>query len=198
MTTQPATFHAADFHARELQQGEVLQLQALFDACPEYSLLVNGRAPLPDEAQAEFDAVPPPSFPYTRRWFLGLFDRTGELAGLVDVVSDFCAPQVWHIGLFFIATPLRGTGIAQRIYDALEAWMRRSGAEWLRLGVVAGNPAGERFWQKQGFEQARLREGVDTGGRINAVRVLVKSFEGAPLDGYLALVPRDRPDSQAP
>jgi GNAT superfamily N-acetyltransferase len=191
--TAPLLFQSADLRARELAQGEVARLQAFYDASPEYFMAINGRPPGPSAAQEEFDDLPPPELGFSRRWMVGLFDPSDTLAGIAVVLSDFCAARVWHIGLFLIATPLRGTGAAGRIYDALEGWMHRSGAAWLRLGVVVGNGAGERFWQKCGYREVRLRKGLDTGGRLNDVRVLVKPLvPQAELDTYLALVARDR------
>jgi len=196
--TPPILFRTPDLHARELAASEVARLQALYDASPEYFLAINGRPPGPSAAQEEFDDLPPPELAFTRRWMIGLFDPAETLAGVAVVLSDFCAPRVWHIAFFLVATPLRGTGAAGRIYGALEAWMRQSGAAWLRLGVVAGNGPGEHFWDKCGYREVRVREGLDTGGRINDVRVLAKPLDPrAGLDAYLALVPRDRPDAAA-
>lgn len=198
-TTLPITlFSTPRFSARELAAHEVPLLQALFVANPEYFLTVNGRRPHPDEAQVEFDEMPPPHLGFTRRWFLGLFDAAGALQGVAIVVSDLSAPTVWHVALFLVATPLHGTGAARELYAALEAWMAACGACWLRLGVVAGNARAEAFWQRCGYAQVRQRPGVDTGGRINTIRVLVKPLHGGTLDAYLETVPRDRPDSTLP
>jgi len=79
------------------------------------------------------------------------------------------------------------------IWNALEAWMKRNGARWIRLGVVAGNARAERFWARAGFVETRVREGVTLGRRVNTVRVLVKPLAGRPLADYLALVARDNP-----
>ncbi len=76
--------------------------------------------------------------------------------------------------------------------------MGRAGARWLRLGVVEGNASAERFWARQGFQQVRTRAGVDTGGRVNTLRVLVKPLAAEPLAAYLALLPRDQPGSGLP
>lgn len=184
--------------ARELRADEVPQLQAFFDANPAYFETVNGRRANPDEAQVEFDELPPPHLAFTRRWFAGLFDRGGALVGVAIVVCDLGAPGVWHVALFLLATALHGRGVAQPAFAALEAWARADGARWLRLGVVVGNTRAERFWEKLGFVEARLRHGVDTGGRINDLRVMVKPLEGAPLSAYFEGMPRDRPDSPLP
>jgi GNAT superfamily N-acetyltransferase len=191
-------FASAHFRVRELQRAEVPALQALFDANPEYFLTVNGRRPTPDEARIEFDETPPEHLSYTRRWFCGIFGADDRLEGVAIVLSDLSAPGVWHLALFLLATRLHGSGAAAEVYAALQSWVARSGARWLRLGVVQGNSRAERFWQSRGFRELRLRTDVDTGGRINTIRVLVKPLGDEPLDDYLALVPRDRPGSTLP
>lgn len=194
----PSLFATTGYSARELDVSEVPRVQALFDANPEYFMRVNGRRAHADEAQLEFDEDPPAHLGFTRRWFMGFFGPSDELEGIAVVLSDLCAPAVWHIGLFLIATARHGTGDAAQIYAGLESWMANSGARWLRLGVVRGNAAAERFWQRHGYRDVRLRHDVDTGGRINTVRLLVKPMADAGLDEYLDRVPRDRPDSTLP
>ena len=199
METKTGRFESASYVGRELDRADIAALQALFDANPEYSLLVNGRRPLADEAQIEFDEQPPPDMRFRSRWLTGFHDRDGdELVGVSHVLTDFLAEGVWHIGLFLVATRLHGSGAAAELCDALEAAMAAGGARWIRLGVVVGNVRAERFWARRGYREVRLRRGIDTGGRINDVRVLVKSLQGGSLDDYLARVDRDRPESPAP
>jgi GNAT superfamily N-acetyltransferase len=112
-----------------------------------------------------------------------------------NVVSDLLAPTVWHIGTFIVATSRHRSGDAQALYQELESWARGNGARWLRLGVVSGNARAERFWERQGFAQTRLRVGVNMGTLSNTVRVMFKALAGGSLQDYLALVERDRPDA---
>ncbi|MEP6669299.1 MAG: GNAT family N-acetyltransferase [Chthoniobacter sp.] len=191
----PPIFESAGYYGRELIAAEVPRVQALFDAHPAYFLATNGRRAKPDEAQVEFADFPPAHLTFTQRWFAGLFNRDDELIGVAVVVSDLCAAQVWHIALFLVATHLHGRGVGSEIFVALEAWMRASGAKWLRLGVVEGSARAERFWARHGFQQVRVRAGVETGGRLNHIRVLVKPLGASGVAEYLALVPRDQPDS---
>ena len=160
--------------------------------------------------------MPPPHLSFGQQWCLGLFAQrgaaaaggAGPLQGVVMVTRDLCAPGVWHLGLFIVATCLHGRGVADAAYAALEAWVRRSGARHLRLSVVKGNGRAERFWARQGFVELRAREGVDTGGRVNTVRVMLKPLlVHAPpgsaamaevLQAYWQIVPRDRPGSPLP
>lgn len=190
-------FGGAGFHVRELQADEVPRVQAFFDANPEYWLAVNGVAPPPDLAQVEFDERPPPPWTYVHHRFGGMFrdgDDTGSLIGLVVWVEGFAAADVAHLALFIVATPLHGSGLAQRAYAALEDCLRGQGMRWLRLGVVAGNAPAERFWARQGYAEIRRREGVDTGGRVNTVRTMLKALTAdATLEDYYAANPRDRP-----
>lgn len=196
-------FDAAGLRARELQRVEVPLLQALFEAHPQYFEAVNGRPPRADEAQTEFDDHPPAHLRFARRWFLGLFDGDDRLQGVIVLLSDFTAPGVWHLALLLLATPLHGSGAAQAVHAAMLRWITAQGARWLRLGVVVGNVRAERFWQRLGYVELRQRHGVDTGGLINDLRVLVRPLAADARDAdwretYLGLVPRDRPDSPLP
>lgn len=202
MGAAPVLFTAGRLAARELQPHELPQLQALFDADPGYFLTIGGQPPRPDEARQEYDEMPPPELGHSRRWFLGVFERDdagGErLAGMAIVVADLCAATVWHIALFFVATRLHGRGTASALYLALEDWVRAQGACWLRLGVVVGNAPAERFWARHGYRQTRLRTQVPAGDRLNTVRVMHKPLAGGGERDYLALVPRDAPESDLP
>jgi GNAT superfamily N-acetyltransferase len=191
-------FQSEHFVVRNLAPADLPELQALFEQNPDYFMTVNARLPFADEAEAEFHEMPPAHLPHGQRWFAGVYDGTGTLQGVLHWVSDLIAPSVWHVALFFLATPLHGTGAAREIYGALESWMQRSGAVWIRLGVVAGNGRAERFWDRMGYVQTRVRAAVDTGGRINDVRMLLKPLRGGSIAQYLKLVPRDAPDSELP
>ena len=194
----PVLFASGELRARDLTSSDVPALQALFDANPEYFLTINGRRPHPNEAQVEFEELPPAFLTYTHRWVPGLYDRSDQLVGVASVLSDLMAQGIWHIGLLLIATRLHGRGQASAIYSALESWAFAGGAEWMRLGVVTGNDRAERLWDRLGFVEVRRRAGVDTGGRINDVKVMVKPLRGGRIADYLARIERDRPDSTLP
>ena len=199
-------FESSALFARELRPDEVPRLQAFFDANPGYFIAVNGRPPHADDAQTAFDEMPPPHLGFSRRWFLGLFSREqaeqaaeAPLAGVAIVVSDLGARGVWHLALFFVDGALQGRGVASELYAAMEAWVRGQRAQWLRLGVVEGNLRAQRFRSREGFQAVRSREGIDTGGRLNTVHVLVKPMAAqADLAAYLELTPRDWPGSSLP
>ena len=178
----------------EITADHEAQLQHFFVANPEYFMAVNGEPAGPNEAIAEIETLPPPGWGYSKRWLVGYANAQGELVALADVVADLLAPNVWHIGLFMVATARFGTGDAQALYRSLEAWAAASGAHWLRLGVVQGNQRAERFWEAAGFVQTKLRHGVQMGKRSNTLRVMFKPLAGGTLEQYLCLVERDRPE----
>lgn len=191
-------FESPSHAAVELVERHLPELQALFEANPEYFLLVSGAPPRPNEAVEEFNEEPPAHIPHGRRWFLGFFDGAKRLDGMGIVVRDLGAQTVWHIALYLWATSLHGTGTAKLAHAALENWARSLGARWLRLGVVVGNSRAERFWERLGYVEARRRGNIAAGVLNNEVRIMVKPLDGQDVQEYLALVPRDNPDSDLP
>lgn len=181
------------FACVEMTASSAPRLQRFFEENPGYFVAVNGAPPGPREAAEELSGAPPKEFAFEKVWKLA-FEDAGEMVGMADVVSHMLARDVWHIGLFIVATRLHGTGAALEMYGQLEAWIRSSGARWIRLGVVAGNARAERFWEKAGYVEVRRRNGVAMGRRTNDLRVMVKPLAGATIPAYLALVARDRPE----
>jgi GNAT superfamily N-acetyltransferase len=186
-------FAAGPARACELDEADAPVLQRFFEAHPEYFLFAHGRGPAPDEALLELRDAPPDGVPYTRRWTLGFLDPVDRLLAMANLWSDLLAAGVWHIGLFVVATPLHGSGVAQSLYAALEAWMRAQGAHWVRLGAIRGSRRAEGFWRRLGYVQVRERADVAMGARVHVLRVLVKPLAGGAISDYLGQVARDRP-----
>lgn len=186
--------------ARRLNLDDAPLLQRFIEANPEYWWRVGDAPPGAGEALEELSSRPPPELSWREHHDIGFWQQAGadapaELLGFAIVDSDLVLPGCWHIALFIIATALHGHGQAQACYSALEQWARAGGAQWLRLGVVQGNSAAERFWARQGFVPLRLRGGVAAGQRINTVAVMLKPLvPEAGVAAYLAQVPRDRPE----
>ena len=187
-------FAAGEFAATEMREEDIPRLQAFFEANPEYDLAVNGAPPGPTAARDEFASRPPAEMRHDKCWVLQVDGADGAMAAMAGIVSNMLAPGVWHIGLFIVATRSFGTGVAAELHAALLHWARTKGARWMRLGVVQGNGRAERFWQRQGYVETRVREGIAMGARINTVRVMVKPLDGGTVDDYLASVARDRPE----
>ena len=188
-------FEVGAWRCVELHAQDAPELQRFYEANPEYNVTVYGEPPQTHAAQETFDARPPAGWPYHRKWVLGFRTEDDALVGMADLLSGLFVDPVWHLGLFIVATPLHGLGAAQILYEGLEAWMIERGAEWSRLGVVRGNARAERFWERHGYHDLRLREDVPMGQRTNTIRVMAKPLAEGTLTDYLALVARDRPDA---
>lgn len=201
MNAQPrdvvtALFSAGRFSAFELaKEDDAARLQAFLEANPEYHLAVCGEPPAADEAGKMFESSLPEGWRCRKEWMIGFADARGGLAGMASVISGLFCDEVWHLSLFIVATPLRGSGTSQALYGALEPWMRDNGARWSRLGVVEGNARAERFWERAGYVDVRKRSGVELGRLTHVVRVMVKPLAPGSLADYLAKVARDRPDA---
>jgi len=189
-----ALFTTDRHRAIALAPADAPSLQAFFDANPGYFVAVTGAPALPTEAHDEIVTPPPSDFAWTDRWVMAFRDADDVTIAMANVTSDLPARDVWHIGLFVVATHAFGTGLAAELHDALLDWARAHGARWMRLGVVAGNARAERFWRREGYVQTRVRGGIAMGARVNTVRVMVKPLDGGRVDDYLAVVARDRPD----
>lgn len=185
----PAPFH----RIAELQPDSSDRLQAFFDANPEYWLRVFGSPPGPTDAQELFERFPPPEMTWRTKHVLEIAAGDGSVGAIADVITDLCAPRVWHIGLFIAGTRLHGTGETTSLYRALEGWMRRGGATWSHLGVVVGNIAAERFWEKMGYCDVQLRKNVEMKGRVVDLRRMVKPLAGGTIADYRSIMPRDDP-----
>jgi RimJ/RimL family protein N-acetyltransferase len=191
-TAEQALFDAGPYCAVELAAVDIPELQRFYEANPLYFETVMGEPPQPKSAKETFHAFPPDEMSFTRKWMLGFRDEAGALVAMADVIEDLIADDVWHVGLFIVATRLHGSGAARSLYQALEAWMKSGGARWLRLGVVVGNARAERFWEKCGYRDVRTREGVRMGERLNTLRVMMKPLGAGSVEEYLQLVPRDQ------
>jgi GNAT superfamily N-acetyltransferase len=191
--TNPPLFSAGKLRCFELQEEDIPELQRFFEANPEYFLAVEGKSPGPDEGCEMFHDKPPAGMSFTKVWMMGIVDDANALVGMADVESDLLAPGVWHIGLIILATARHGSGEAHALYQALEDWAVRGGAQWMRLGVVEGNARAERFWEKVGFIEVCRHASVAMGTRMNTVRFMVKPLACGTFAEYLSLVPRDQP-----
>ncbi len=188
-------FQIDRIRAIELTLADAPAVQAFFDRNPDYGVLANGQPPGPNEAVEEMSSAPPADWQFDRQYLIGFVDSTSSLVAFATLVSDTFVPGVWHVGLFMLETRQHGQGVAKALFEALEHWARRQGAQWLRLGVIQGNTRAERFWERVGFIHARERHDVAMGTLSHTVRVMVKPLTTAPLTDYLRLVARDRPDS---
>ena len=124
----------------ELTSDFETRLQHFYEANPAYFDAVQGEPAGPNEAHETLHDDLPAGWPFTRIWLIGDLDADDTLIAMANVVSDLLAPDLWHIGLFIVATARHGSGAAQALYRGLESWAAANGARWLRLGVGRSEP----------------------------------------------------------
>ncbi len=179
--------------AIEVTEADAALLQRFFDANPEYFLATGGAPPRPDEAVQEIRDVPPDGFRHDRVMVLCWLDAEGDAAAMATLVFGLFIPTVLHVGLFIVATARHGGGVSQVCHAAIERVARNRGYQWLRLGVVSGNTRAERFWERCGYLQVRVRDGVAIGRLTQTIRAMVKPLGPASIPDYLQQVIRDQP-----
>ena len=191
-----AAFSTARFCATEITESNADVLQRFFDVNPKYFLTTGGAPPRSNEAIEELRDVPPNGYPYSRILIVCWADKEGETVAMATLVFDLFAERVLHIGLFIVATARHGDGTAQECHAAIERVARAHGYAWLRLGVVSGNARAERFWERCGYGEIRVREGVEIGKLTQTIRVMLKPLSDKGVADYLTQVPRDQPGQQ--
>ena len=183
----------AEWFAVVAEPSSVDELQTFYEANPGYWHLTHGRPPHPSEAAESFDFSPPPDMSYTALpvWLIRAHPSR-RIIGEVSAATDLMASGVTHLGFFIVETARHGTGFADEVYAAYEAWAIAQGARWLRLGVVERHLRAQRFWRRHGYAEITRRQNFVIGDVNHTLLVMVKPVAPNTLDEYLARVPRDR------
>lgn len=142
----------------ELAEADVQEVADLYGRCADYFLLQDGVPPTLADASALFTEVPPEKDAGDQT-VLGWRAREG-LVAVAQILRDFPSDGTWFLGLMIVDASRRGRGLGRSIYAAVEHWAAARGATEMRVAVLEGNGAGERFWRSLGFEEVR-RVGPD-------------------------------------
>jgi ribosomal protein S18 acetylase RimI-like enzyme len=110
----------------------------------------------PDAAKAaSFFTESPPGCDPSRSHHLGLYvdDRLG---GLAELSFGFPDPGDAYLGLMILAPRFRDQGYGCILLARVEELARAASAAKIYLAVLAENPRGLAFWQRQGFRATGL------------------------------------------
>lgn len=102
-------------------------------------------------------------------WILNLATRSGQDLPLVAEISGSAAGMAWakvdasdpgriHLFQVWVAPEARGHGVAAALLDAAIAWARSRHARTMQLGVVCGNDAARRLYERAGFQDVGAPE----------------------------------------
>lgn len=118
----------------------------------------------PDAAKAAtFVTDTPPGCDPARSHHLGIFVG-GALGGLAELSFGFPDPGDAYLGLMILSPGLRRQGYGRVFLNRVEDLARGAGSRNLFLAVLAENPRGVAFWQREGFRSTDVsRHDAETG-----------------------------------
>ncbi len=151
------------------------QLQALFEHCADYALIVEGGAVSPHAAQEAMQETPP-GRSLADKYLFGVWHQQNQLVGVLEGMRNYPEESIYWIGLLLLDPAVRGQGLGRRLVQRFGAWAQAQGATALMLGVVADNHPAFAFWQRQGFELVRVSEPRAFGKKMQTVSVLRKAL----------------------
>jgi len=138
----------------------------------DYFRLWLGRPAGEAEVDDFLTGGPPDTDPATAQR-LGLF-VDGHLSGLAEMTLGFPGPGDAYLGLMILSPHIRGQGHGHAFLAHIEATARASGAPMLYLAVLAANPLGRAFWEREGFAATGFSREDDSHGMGHTVYRLAK------------------------
>jgi GNAT superfamily N-acetyltransferase len=78
----------------------------------------------------------------------------GTPLGLAWAKVDAADPALVNLFQVWVAPAARGHGVAAALLDAAIGWARSRGARAMQLGIVCGNDAARRLYERAGFRDA--------------------------------------------
>jgi RimJ/RimL family protein N-acetyltransferase len=156
----------AGCRVRRLADEDKPALSAAFERDREYFDEINGRD-IPLEEMCSH--VPAGRDLKDKHTFV--FERDGQVAGMIDMVQDYPAPGIWYLGFLYVVEGFRG-GLGRQALHGLYAWTKAQGGHAIRLGVVEPNLRARHLYATEGFEFEALREADPALNRMRRTLVL--------------------------
>lgn len=139
---------------------------------PDYWELAEGQTPGAIKA-AEFFTDGPPDCDPDLSYRLGLF-IDGRLSGLAELSFGFPEAGNAYLGLMMLGPWARGHGHGRAFLSHVQELAKRRKADQLFLAVMASNPRGQAFWEREGFIDTGLSGTMQVGLREQTLYRLVK------------------------
>lgn len=119
----------------------------------DYSLLEKGRPPVAADVPAFFASCVPGG-DLAEAVKLG-FWQDEVLLGVLEMSYGYPDPADAYIGLLMLDKAARGAGIGPQLLAEATVRARAKGAKRQLVAVLAANPKGRAFWQREGFRPER-------------------------------------------
>ncbi|MDZ4870226.1 MAG: GNAT family N-acetyltransferase [Alphaproteobacteria bacterium] len=163
------------FMVRAIAESDTRELQALFDADPDYFEMAHARPAAMDEVDQIRKALPPEKTQADKFLHL-IIDERNRIAGLTDIIRGFPEPHIWYLGFLYLAKAARGQGLGRRVLQALYPWVRANRGTALRLGVVEENAHARHLYATEGFALQVIREPDPAVDRVRRILVLQRAL----------------------
>lgn len=144
----------------------------LFARAADYIRLETGRPPTPATTADFFNKAPPGCAPASSLKFGQA--TGGRLISLADLAFGFPDSDDAYIGLLLLDPAWRGRGLGAALVAELARQARARGARRLLAGVLEANPAGRRFWEREGFRAVLTIEHRRYGDRFHRVHRMAR------------------------
>ncbi|MFI6010773.1 GNAT family N-acetyltransferase [Streptomyces sp. NPDC051243] len=143
------------YAVREAGPDDERGIQALFEASTEYFEAATGLPPGPADVQSLYYGLPPGADRQDKRILVATGEDPGgggpSVAGLVDLVLRFPAPDACSVGLFLVHPSLWGTSLGAGLAAGLLERAAGSGIRRVTATVPAGWERGRRFLSSLSF-----------------------------------------------
>jgi len=154
---------------------DVKAIQALFEQCLDYMLLVDGHPAEPNGVEEDFLSVPSGKS-YDDKFVFGIMNQQFDMIGVLETLRWYPDEKTWWIGLLLFTPETRSQGIGQKVLRGFVEYVRQSGAQEIMLGVVEENILAYKFWKKMGFEFVRKTEPRKFGNKTQTVIIMRRSI----------------------
>ncbi|HEY5119340.1 MAG TPA: GNAT family N-acetyltransferase [Anaerolineales bacterium] len=161
---------------RWLKLDDAVILQRLFDRCPDYAEIVEGEEVSPTAAEELFQSLPSGGM-FSNKLVTGIFQREGEIGGVLEGMRHYPEENIWWIGLLLLASDIRNHGVGRKIVEAFVDYARGNQVKAVMLGVVEDNRRAFQFWSKNGFVLVRKTEPRPFGKKNQPVFVMRRKIE---------------------
>jgi ribosomal protein S18 acetylase RimI-like enzyme len=164
-----------DYSVHLLKYEDVKAIQALYEKCVDYMLLVDGHPAGKNAAEEWFQNLSP-GRSADDKFMFGIVDRLNELKGVLEVMRWYPDEATWWIGLLLFVPEIRSQGVGEKVLQGFTEYVNLNGGKAIMLGVVEDNERAYRFWSKMGFEFIRETEPRSFGSKTHTVRILRKKL----------------------
>ena len=167
-------FYIPGCSAVRMTEDDEPSVQLLLEECSDFNLLVTGLPVARTDAKELFTDLPPGK-DMVDKTIIGFY-KGQNLVGIMDNIRGYPEPGTWFIGLMLLVPDERGKGMGRNLISGYEQWAGLQGAQAIRLGVVAENCDGYRFWERSGYQMVEKRPARRFGNKEQEIFLFRKEL----------------------